>query len=72
MWAPHPPGALLRSGRMADIESTRVFGARTTRVVGLRRRPLADLYHTLVTGSWWQLVAIYALVWFSAQAVFHM
>jgi inward rectifier potassium channel len=55
---------------MADIESTRVFGARTTRVVGLRRRPLADLYHTLVTGSWLKLVALYALVWFSTQAVF--
>ncbi|MFT3913074.1 MAG: potassium transporter [Anaeromyxobacteraceae bacterium] len=55
---------------MAEIESTRVFGARTSRVVGLRRRPLADAYHTLVTGSWTRLVVTYALVWFGTQAVF--
>jgi len=55
---------------MSELESTRVFGARTTRVVGLRRRPLADAYHDLVTGSWGRLIVVYALVWFATQAVF--
>jgi inward rectifier potassium channel len=57
---------------MADLESTRVFGARTTRVLGLRRRPLADLYYTLVTGSWTRLLLVYSAVWFATQAVFGM
>jgi len=55
---------------MAEPESTRVFGARTTRVLGLRRRPLADLYHTLVTGTWTRLLAVYTVVWFGTQAIF--
>ena len=55
---------------MPDLESTRVFGARTTRVVGLRLHPLADLYHTLVTGSWTRLLLFYASVYFVAQALF--
>jgi inward rectifier potassium channel len=55
---------------MPDLESTRVFGASTTRVVGLRRRPLADLYHVLVAGSWGRLLFVYASVYFLAQALF--
>jgi inward rectifier potassium channel len=57
---------------MADIGSTRVFGhaRRSVKIIGLRRRPLADLYHRLVTGSWTRLVTIYALVFFGTQALF--
>jgi inward rectifier potassium channel len=40
------------------------------RLIGLRRRPLADLYHRLVTGSWWRLVGVYAAVYFATQAAF--
>jgi inward rectifier potassium channel len=51
--------------------STRVFGAGgRVEVVGLRRRPARDLYHWLVTGPWWRLLAVYALVYFGTQALF--
>lgn len=57
---------------MSDLGQTRVFGhsTRGVVVVGLRRRPLADLYHRLVTGSWARLCLVYALVYFAAELVF--
>jgi len=57
---------------MADIGSTRVFGhaRRGVKIIGLRRRPLADLYHRLATGSWTRLVLVYAAVFFAMQALF--
>lgn len=57
---------------MSGLGSTRVFGQSTgeIRTIGLPRRPLADFYHRLVTGSWARLVAVYALVYFATQAVF--
>lgn len=57
---------------MADLTHTRVFGQATRGLVaiGLRRRPLADLYHRLVTGSWARLCAVYALVYFLTAALF--
>jgi inward rectifier potassium channel len=57
---------------MADIGSTRVFShaRRGVKIIGLERRPLADLYHRLATGSWTRLVLVYAAVFFAAQALF--
>ena len=57
---------------MADIGSTRVFGhaRRGVKIIGLQRRPLADLYHRLATGSWTRLVLVYAAVFFAMQALF--
>jgi inward rectifier potassium channel len=58
---------------MSGLGSTRVFGHGTTgeiRKVGLPRRPLADFYHRLVTGSWARLVATYAVVFFATRALF--
>src|SRR3990172_2886683 len=56
---------------MGDLQ-TRVFGHSDRGVVaiGLRRRPLADLYHQLVTGSWARLCAVYAAVYFVTQLLF--
>jgi len=53
-----------------DLGQTRVFGhaGRETVVVGLRRRPLSDLYYRLVTGGWLQLCLVYALVYFLTGA----
>src|SRR5690242_14288455 len=58
---------------MGDNASTRVFGhagkgGGTT--IGLRRRPLADLYHRLVTGTWSRLLVVFALVYFATQMIF--
>jgi inward rectifier potassium channel len=57
---------------MGDIGQTRVFGHADRGVVaiGLRRRPFADLYHQLVTGSWARLLAVYALVFFATEVLF--
>lgn len=56
---------------MGGMGSTRVFGASSgVEVVGLRRRPGRDLYHWLVTGPWWRLLAVYALVYFATQVLF--
>ncbi|MGC4000018.1 MAG: potassium transporter [Anaeromyxobacter sp.] len=57
---------------MSDLGQTRVFGHATHGVVaiGLRRRPLSDLYHRLVTGSWTRLLLTYALVYFVTEALF--
>lgn len=57
---------------MGDLGSTRVFGQHGGGVVtiGLKRRPMNDLYHWLVTGSWARLVLLFALVHFATQALF--
>jgi inward rectifier potassium channel len=57
---------------MSNLGSTRVFGHSQGGVVevGLRRRPLKDLYHWLVTGSWTRLLVVYAVVYFAAEAIF--
>jgi inward rectifier potassium channel len=55
-----------------DLGQTRVFGHSTRDVVavGLRKRPLADLYHRLVTGSWARLCLVFALVYFATESLF--
>src|SRR6266496_1593224 len=57
---------------MGGMGSTRVFGhgASGVDVVGLRRRPARDLYHSLVTGSWTRLLSVYAIVYFGVIALF--
>jgi inward rectifier potassium channel len=57
---------------MSELGSTRVFGQHGGGVVtiGLRRRPLRDLYHWLVTGSWTRLIVLFAIVHFATQALF--
>ena len=57
---------------MSNLGSTRVFGHSRGGVVevGLRRRPLKDLYHWLVTGSWGRLLAVYGLVYFATEGLF--
>lgn len=57
---------------MSDLGSTRVFGHSSGGLVqvGLRRRPLKDLYHWIVTGSWARLLVIYGLVYFAAEGLF--
>ncbi|HSN13422.1 MAG TPA: potassium transporter [Anaeromyxobacteraceae bacterium] len=57
---------------MSNLGSTRVFGHSHGGVVevGLRRRPLKDLYHWLVTGSWGRLLAVYGLVYFATEGIF--
>lgn len=58
---------------MGDLGSTRVFGqhgAGGVVTIGLKRRPVRDLYHWLVTGSWTRLVLLFALVYFATDALF--
>jgi inward rectifier potassium channel len=57
---------------MGDLAQTRVFGhsSHGVVVVGLRKRPLADVYHRLVTGSWTRLCVVYAAVYFGSQLLF--
>jgi inward rectifier potassium channel len=58
---------------MGHLGSTRVFGQTGTGgvvTIGLKRRPVRDLYHWLVTGSWTRLVVLFALVHFTTQALF--
>jgi inward rectifier potassium channel len=58
---------------MGDLGSTRVFGQHGPGgivSIGLKRRPMRDLYHWLVTGSWKRLVLLFALVHFATQALF--
>lgn len=57
---------------MANLGSTRVFGHSTGGVVevGLRRKPLKDLYHWLVTGPWPRLLFVYAVVYFATEGLF--
>jgi inward rectifier potassium channel len=58
---------------MSDLGSTRVFGQHGgggVVTIGLKRRPMSDLYHWLVAGSWTRLVVLFALVHFATQALF--
>ena len=57
---------------MSDLGATRVFGhvGRGVKTIGLRRRPLSDLYYALVAGSWTRLVVVYAAVYFVTKALF--
>jgi inward rectifier potassium channel len=57
---------------MGDLGSTRVFGHAGGRIVrvGMRRRPMKDLFHWMVTGSWTRLVLVYCLVYLATQALF--
>ncbi len=54
--------------------STRVFGQYGAggRVIslGLRRHPLKDLYHSLLTASWARLFLVFALVYLSVNGLF--
>jgi inward rectifier potassium channel len=51
--------------------STRVFGASGgVEIVGLRRRPGTDLYHWLVAGPWWRLLAVFSVAWAVTQTLF--
>jgi inward rectifier potassium channel len=36
----------------------------------MRRRPMKDLFHWMVTGSWTRLIVVYCLVYFTTQALF--
>ncbi len=57
---------------MSSLGSTRVFGHSHGGVVevGLRRRPLKDLYHWLVTGPWARVLVVYGLVYFATEGIF--
>jgi inward rectifier potassium channel len=57
---------------MGGMGSTRVFGhsGGGVDVVGLRRKPARDVYHSLVTGSWARLLGVYALVYFGTVGIF--
>jgi inward rectifier potassium channel len=57
---------------MSELGATRVFGhvGRGVKTIGLRRKPLSDLYYALVTGSWTRLVVVYAAVYFVTKALF--
>jgi inward rectifier potassium channel len=57
---------------MTQLGSTRVFGHSQGGVVevGMRRRPLKDLYHWLVTGPWARLLVVYGVVYFGTEGLF--
>ncbi|HET7826685.1 MAG TPA: potassium transporter [Anaeromyxobacter sp.] len=58
---------------MGELGSTRVFGQHGSGgvvTIGLKRRPMGDLYHWLVTGSWTRLVVLLAIVHFATQGLF--
>lgn len=57
---------------MSNLGSTRVFGHSAGGIVqiGLRRKPLKDLYHWLVTGPWRRLLLVYGLVYFATELLF--
>ncbi len=57
---------------MANLASSRVFGPSSGGIVriGLKRRPLKDVYHGLVTGSWARLLVTYGVVYFAVEALF--
>jgi len=54
--------------------STRVFGQfgdeRDIVTIGKRRHPLKDLYHQLITASWWRLLFVFGLVYLAVNALF--
>ncbi len=55
-----------------SLGHTRVVGGARTRVVatGLRRRPLRDLYHHLITVSWLRLFWLFGLVYTAVNLAF--
>src|SRR5512138_433634 len=57
---------------MGELGATRVFGQHGAGVVaiGLKRRPMRDLYHWLVTGSWTRLMVVFAAVYFLTLGLF--
>jgi inward rectifier potassium channel len=57
---------------MGELGATRVFGQHGAGVVaiGLKRRPMRDLYHWLVTGSWTRLIVVFAAVYFATLGLF--
>ena len=58
---------------MGDLGSTRVFGQHGgggVVTIGLARRPMRDLYHWLVTGSWARVAVVFTVVYFATQALF--
>jgi len=73
VFLPVAAGVRLSSPGMADLGSTRVFGHASSGGlvrIGLRRRPLKDVYHGLVTGSWGRLLVVYGVVYFAMAALF--
>ncbi len=54
--------------------STRVFGQfgdqRHVVSIGRKRHPLKDLYHLLITASWWRLLFVFGLVYLAVNALF--
>src|SRR5512133_1990815 len=58
---------------MGELGATRVFGQHGgggVVVIGMKRRPMRDLYHWLVTGSWPRLIVVYAAVYFATMGLF--
>lgn len=58
---------------MNDLGATRVFGQHGGSgvvVIGMKRRPMRDLYHWLVTGSWTRLIVVFAAVYFATMGLF--
>jgi len=58
---------------MGELRATRVFGHHGKGgvvVIGLKRRPMRDLYHWLVTGSWARLTIVFAGVYFATLGIF--
>ncbi len=59
---------------MNDLGATRVFGQTSggggVVVIGMKRRPMRDLYHWLVTGSWARLIIVCAGVYFATRGLF--
>src|SRR5512134_392215 len=58
---------------MGELGATRLFGQHggtKVVVIGLKRRPMRDLYHWLVTGSWTRLIVVFAAVYFATAGLF--
>ncbi len=58
---------------MGELGATRLFGQHggsRVVVIGLKRRPMRDLYHWLVTGSWTRLIVVFAAVYFVTLGLF--
>ena len=59
---------------MSDLGATRVFGpaggGAGVVVIGMKRQPMRDLYHWLVTGSWARLIVVSAAVYFATRGLF--
>ncbi len=58
---------------MGELGATRVFGRHGGGgivIIGLKRRPMRDLYHWLVTGSWTRLIVVFAAVYFATLGLF--